>query len=194
MVDVFGLSIGLLLVLVVVALHFSSGTERTIPDDISQEVLERRAESVPETNFPEPMNRSIGGGAVPSGAVGSGGEAEGELAEGAEAAEEPSPAEIPDDEAETFEVTYEKEGETIDVMENQTLLEAGEDQGWDLPYACRQGQCVSCGGHVADGPSEDYLVHDGQEMLDENEIDDGYTLTCVAYPTADLTLETNETP
>lgn len=195
MVEVFGLSIGVLLVVMMVVLHFSSGTERSIPDDVSQSVLERRAESVPETNFPEPMNRSIGGGAAPAGAVGGGeGGAEGELAEGEASEGSASPADIPDDEAEVFEIEYEKEGETLEVPENQTLLEAGEEQGWDLPYACRAGQCLSCGGHVADGASEDYLTHDGQEMLSEDELGDGYTLTCVAYPTADLTLETNETP
>ncbi|EMA37636.1 2Fe-2S iron-sulfur cluster-binding protein [Halococcus hamelinensis] len=193
MVEVLGVAIGLLLVGVMVVLHFSSGTDRPIPDDISQSVLERRAASVPETDFPEPMNRSIGGGGAPAGAVG-GGEAEGELAEG-EATEAPSsPGEISDDEAEVFSVEYAKEGETLDVPENQTLLEAGEDQGWDMPYACRQGQCLSCGGHVADGPSEDYVVHDNQEMLEAEELDDGYTLTCVGYPKADLTLETRETP
>ncbi|EMA46781.1 2Fe-2S iron-sulfur cluster-binding protein [Halococcus saccharolyticus] len=194
MVEVVGLSIGLLAVLVMVALHFSPGTERVIPDDISQDILEHRAESVPETDFPEPMNRSIGGGAVPGSAVGGGGEAEGELAEGEDEEEEQSPSAIPDDEAESFEVEYVKEGETIEVKENETLLDAGEDEGWDLPYACRQGQCVSCGGQVTDGPSEDYVTHDGQEMLSEDELGDGYTLTCVAYPTADLTLETSETP
>lgn len=195
MVDAFGFGLGLVFTLVVVVLHFSKGTGQTIPDDISQEVLERRAESVPETEFPEPMNRSIGGGA-PAGAI-EGGEAGGELEEGqAEAEEEASsPAEISDDEAESFEVTYEKEGETIDVRENQTLLEAGEEQGWDLPYACRQGQCISCGGHVADGGnSEDYVIHDGNEMLGDEELSEGYTLTCVAYPTANLTLQTGESP
>lgn len=191
MVGVFGLSIGVLLVCVMVVLHFSSGTERAIPDDISQSVLERRAESVPETEFPEPMNRSIGGGGIASAAVG--GETEGELAEG-DGEEEPSPAEIPDDEAEIFEVEYTKEGETVEVPANQTLLEAGEDQGWDMPYACRQGQCLSCGGHVTDGPAEDFVVHDNQEMLEGSELDDGYVLTCVGYPKSDLTVETSETP
>ena len=194
MVEALGLSIGVLLVLMTVVLHLSSGTERPIPDDVSQSVLERRAESVPDTNFPEPMNRSIGGGGAPAGAIGGEGGAEGELAESEEAEESESPAAIPDDEAEVYEVEYEKEGETLEVPENQTLLEAGEEQGWDLPYACRAGQCLSCGGHVADGPSEDYLTHDGQEMLSEDEVGDGYTLTCVAYPTSDMTLETNETP
>jgi 2Fe-2S type ferredoxin len=193
MVDVFAASIGAFLTLVVVVLHFAKGTERAIPDDISEEVLERRAATVPETDFPEPMNRAIGGGGGAAAAVGAGGEAEGELEEGG-AEEAAGPGDIPEDEIEYFEIEYAKEGETIEVANNETLLEAGEDEGWDLPYACRQGQCVSCGGRVADGPSEDFLEHDNQEMLDDNELEQGYTLTCVAYPRAEFTLETNETP
>jgi len=195
MVDTLGIALGALLTFVVVALHFTKGTDYPVPDDISQEVLEHRAETVPETEFPEPMNRSIGGGgAVPAGAV-TEGEADGELGEGEAEAEEEDPSAIPDDEAEVYEVEYVKEGATIEVKENETLLEAGEEEGWDLPYACREGQCVSCGGQVTDGGnSEDYVSHHNQSMLGEAELDEGYTLTCVAYPQSDLTLETRETP
>lgn len=192
MVDPLGVALGVFLTLLVVVSHFFRGATWQVGEDISEQVLERRAATVPETEFPEPMNRSIGGGGV-AGAVVSG-EAEGELEEGAAEEESASPADIPDDEAEIFEIEYVKEGETIEVAENETLLEAGEDEGWDLPYACREGQCLSCGGHVVDGPSEDFLVHDGQEMLSEDELDDGYTLTCVAYPVADFSLETRESP
>lgn len=192
MVDAVGVTAGLVLTLLVVGLHFLRGPPWQATEDISQRVLEHRAATVPETDFPEPMNRSIGGGGVV--AIGAGG-AEGELEE-VEADEEAgeSPADIPDDEAEVFAVEYVKEGETLEVPENRTLLEAGEDAGWDLPFACREGQCLSCGGHVADGPAEDYVVHDGQEMLNEEELGEGYTLTCVAYPKADLSLETREAP
>jgi 2Fe-2S type ferredoxin len=195
MVETLGIALGALLTFVVVALHFTKGTDYPVPDDISQEVLEHRAETVPETEFPEPMNRSIGGGgAVPAGAV-TEGEADGELGEGEAEAEEEDPSAIPDDEAEVYEVEYAKEGATIEVKENETLLEAGEEEGWDLPYACREGQCVSCGGRVTDGGnSEDYVSHHNQSMLGEAELDEGYTLTCVAYPQSDLTLETRETP
>jgi len=31
-------------------------------------------------------------------------------------------------------------------------------------------------------------------MLEEAELDDGYTLTCVAYPTSDLSIESGEAP
>ncbi|MDS0293856.1 2Fe-2S iron-sulfur cluster-binding protein [Halogeometricum luteum] len=192
-ISLLGLGLGVTLTLLAVSLHFSRGTAWTPTADISQDVLERRASTVPETDFPEPMNRSIGGGGVAAGAVGEGeegGELEGEAEE-----ESTSPADIPEDEVEYFEVEYAKQGSTIEVANNQTLLEAGEDEGWDLPYACRQGQCVSCAGQVTSGGnSEDYVVHDNQQMLDDAEMDEGYTLTCVAYPKADLTLETGEAP
>ncbi|MFB6206162.1 MAG: 2Fe-2S iron-sulfur cluster-binding protein [Haloglomus sp.] len=195
MVEALAVALGAALTLVVVGIHFSKGTEKSIPDDIAQEVIERRAETVPETDFSEPMNRSIGGGGVAAIGGGAEGEAAGELGE-EEAEVDPSedPSVISDDEAEAFEVEYVKEGETIEVKENETLLEAGEDEGWDLPYACREGQCVSCGGHVTDGAADDYVIHSNNEMLGQEELDNGYVLTCVAYPTADLALETSETP
>ena len=194
MVDAVGLGIGITFTLAAVVLHVSKGTEWQPGEDIVDEVLEQRASTVPETDFPEPMNRSIGGGAAGAGAVTGDMETEGELeeVEGDEVSDDPSS--IPDDEAETYEVEFAKEGDTIEVKENTTLLEAGEEEGWDLPYACREGQCISCGGQITNGPAEDYVEHHTNQMLGEEELGDGYTLTCVAYPTADLTLETNESP
>ena len=189
-----GLGVAGGIVLLAVALHFAKGTGWEPTADIASDVLEQRAETVPETEFPEPMNRSIGGGAIPAGAVG-GAAGEGELEEGDDEEEEWTPADISEDEVEYFEVEFLKEGETIELANNQTILDQGEEHGWDLPYACRQGQCVSCAGHITDGgSSEDYVVHDGQEMLDDGELDDGYTLTCVAYPKTDFAIETGEAP
>lgn len=195
MVDPVAVGFAAGLVLVLVVLHFSKGTGWTPTADIADEVLQRRAETVAETDFPEPMNRSIGGGGAAPTAVGAAGE-EGELEEG-EAEEEgaASPADIPEDEVEFFEVEFVKQGETIELANNRTILEQGEDNGWDLPYACRQGQCVSCSGRITSGGNaEDYVVHDNQQMLDENELGEGYTLTCVAYPKADFAIETSEAP
>jgi 2Fe-2S type ferredoxin len=193
-INVVGLSMGVLLTLIAVALHYSKGTGWQSTPDISQEVLDRRAETVPETDFAEPMNRSIGGGAAAAVAAGSAAEGA-ELEEGGEeTVEETGPADIPEDEVEYFEVEFVKEGETIEVANNKTILESGEDHGWDLPYACRQGSCVSCAGQIQDGPSEEYVVHDNQQMLDEGELDDGYTLTCVAYPRGSFSIETGKAP
>ncbi len=194
MVDLVAFGLGATIVLSFVAIHFARGTEWQASEDISQELLDRRASTVPETDFPEPMNRSIGGG---GGAVAAVGGAEGEEAAELEGEDDDGfdPSAITDDEVEYFEVEFEKEGETIELANNKTVLEQGEDAGMDLPYACRQGQCVSCAGHITSGGnSEDYVRHDNQQMLDDGELDEGYTLTCVAYPISDFTIETGEAP
>jgi 2Fe-2S type ferredoxin len=182
---------GLVMTIIAVLVHYSEGTGWEPAEDISQQVLERRAKSVPETDFPEPMNRSIGGGAAP-GAI-AGGETEGELAEGEEE-ESFDPDALSDDEIEVYEIDFAKEGQTIEVANNETLLDAGEDEGWDLPYACRQGQCLSCAGHIEDGPAEDYIRHTQNDTLNDEEMEKGYCLTCTACPTASFTLETDESP
>ncbi|WP_162415075.1 2Fe-2S iron-sulfur cluster-binding protein [Haloarcula salina] len=194
MVELVGLAGGAVLTLIVVALHYAKGTGWEAPEDISQEVLEQRAASVPETDFPEPYNRSIGGGgaaAIPAG------DAEGELGEGEEAEEADEgfdPDTIADDEVEYYEIEFAKEGETIEVANNETILEAGEEEGWDLPYACREGQCISCAGHIDDGPAEDYIRHSNNDSLMDDDMEEGYCLTCVAYPTSEFTIETGESP
>lgn len=179
---------------VLVVLHFVRGAGWDPAPDMAQEVLERRASTVPETDFPEPYNRGIGGGGAPAAVGGAEGE-EGELEEGEGGeAETSGPGDIPEDEVEYFEVEFVKEGETVELPNNEPILDAGEEHGFDLPYACRQGQCVSCSGKITDGPAEDFVIHDNQEMLDDNELEEGYTLTCVAYPRAEFSLETSEAP
>lgn len=176
--------------LVLVSSLRGTGWEPTT--DISDDVIERRAAAVPETDFPEPGNRAIGGGggggAIPAGEGGDGGELDDGSAVSA------GPGDIPEDEIEYYEVEFVKQGETIELANNETILDQGEETGWDLPYACRQGQCVSCAGHITDGPSEDYIEHDNQQMLEDAELDDGYTLTCVAYPRDSFSIETGEAP
>lgn len=196
MVDPVSVAVGAALALAVVVIHYSSGTGWEPTEDISQDVLEKRAAAVPETDFPEPYNRSVGGGA-PAGAIPAGG-AEGELAEGEEAEEEEDggfdPDAIAEDEVEYYEVEFAKEGETIEVANNETVLDAGEDEGCDLPYACREGQCVSCAGQIQDGASGDFIRHSNNEALFEDDMEEGYCLTCVAYPTDGFTIETGEQP
>jgi len=192
MVDLVAFSIAASVVGLLVVLHYANGTGWESSGDISQDILEQRASTVPETSFPEPMNRSIGGGggavAIEGGAEGG----EGELEEAEP--EKQSPADMPEDEVEYFDIELAKEGETIEVASNETLLDKAEDEGFDLPYACRQGQCVSCAGHIPDGPAEDHVIHHEQETFTDAEMEEGYTLTCVAYPISDFTLETGEAP
>lgn len=195
MVDVFALGVAALITAVAVFFSYLPGRGWEASEDITAEVLERRRAMTPETDFPEPMSRAIGAGGGGAVAAVGGAEGEGELeGEDAAAAEETGPADIPEDEVEYFEVEFVKQGETIELANNETILDQGEEHGWDLPYACRQGQCVSCCGQITDGPAEDFVVHDNQQMLEEPELEDGYTLTCVAYPRDSFSIETGESP
>lgn len=192
MVQTLGVALGAGFAIVAVLLHYVRGTGWEPTEDISTEVLERRAAAVPETDFPEPMNRAIGGGGTPLPAE----TAEGELAEAEENEKDTGfdPAEITEEEVEYYEIEFEKEGETIEVPNNETILEAGEEEGWDLPYSCREGQCLSCGGHVEDGSATEYVRHSNNDTLSEEEMEQGYCLTCTAYPTSAFSIETSETP
>lgn len=192
MVNTLGVLLGAGFALVAILLHDLQGTGWKPTEDISAEVLKRRAASVPETEFPEPMNRSIGGGGVALSEEG----AEGELGDADESEADVGfdPTAIAEDDVEYYEITYEKEGETVEVANNETLLEAGEEEDWDLPYSCRQGQCLSCGGHIEDGPADEFVKHSNNDTLSEDEMDNGFCLTCTAYPTTDFTIVTSETP
>ena len=178
--------------LFIVLIGTVKGTGWEPTTDISDEVLERRASTVPETEFPEPGNRAVGGGGGGGAIPAAGDGEEGELEAGGTVSS--GPGDIPEDEVEYFEVEFVKQGQTVELSNDKPILDQGEDEGWDLPYACRQGQCVSCAGQITDGPSEDFVEHDNQQMLEEAEIDDGYTLTCVAYPRDSFSIETGEAP
>ncbi|MFP4590827.1 MAG: 2Fe-2S iron-sulfur cluster-binding protein [Halobacteriales archaeon] len=180
---------------VLVAVHLTRGVGWRAREDLSDAILDHRASTLAETDYPEPMSRAPGaGGPAAVGAPAEGAEGELEEGEAETTAADEGPWSVADDEAEVFEIEYTKEGQTLEVPENQTLLEAGEEEGWDLPFACREGQCLSCGGHIVDGPADDFVVHHNQQMLESPELEDGYVLTCCAYPQGDFSLETGETP
>lgn len=98
-------------------------------------------------------------------------------------------AEAGDDEEDVHDVELLHNGETVSlsVPEDEYILDAAEEAGYDLPYSCRQGQCTSCVGTMIDG---DIDQSDGT-ALDPMQQDDGFALLCIAYPKSDCRIETD---
>ena len=77
-------------------------------------------------------------------------------------------------------ITSEEETQTIETTTKQTLLDAALSNDIDVPYSCQGGVCCSCIGKIRSGSAQ---MKNNQVLTDE-EIQEGLVLTCQAYPTS----------
>jgi ring-1,2-phenylacetyl-CoA epoxidase subunit PaaE len=85
-------------------------------------------------------------------------------------------------------VTLILDGEEVsfEMSRDEVVLDVALSKGIDVPYSCQGGVCLTCMGKVEEGKAE--MIEN--QLLSEEEINDGCLLTCQAVPKSE-TLKIN---
>ena len=76
-------------------------------------------------------------------------------------------------------IIYKDQEHEFQMPEGQSILDAALENGIKIPYSCTSGICTACIGTCVEG-KVDFST---SQALSQNEIQKGYVLTCVGFPT-----------
>jgi ferredoxin len=88
-----------------------------------------------------------------------------------------------------YTVEFAGTGESIEVSDTQTILNACLEEGIAQEYSCRVGMCLACSARILEGE----VTQPAARGLTDEEAEE-YALTCMARPQSDLTLDRGEYP
>ena len=74
------------------------------------------------------------------------------------------------------------------VSSGRTVLDAALDAGADVPFACKGAVCCTCRAKVLEGSAEMEMNY----ALMDDEVADGYILTCQSHPTSERLVVSSE--
>ena len=85
-------------------------------------------------------------------------------------------------------VTLILDGEKVsfEMSRDEVVLDVALSKGIDVPYSCQGGVCLTCMGKIEEGKAD--MIEN--QLLSEDEINDGCLLTCQAVPKSE-TLKIN---
>jgi len=75
---------------------------------------------------------------------------------------------------------YDEEAE-ITVSPDLSILQAAMEAGLDPPFSCQLGACATCKAKLKSGN----VIMDEHDALTDEEINEGWVLTCQAHPLTD---------
>lgn len=81
-------------------------------------------------------------------------------------------------------VTIELDG-TVDAVAHHpgtTILQTARQMGMAPPYSCESGSCATCMARLVEGTATMYV----NNALDDDEVEEGWVLTCQAVPTSSV--------
>lgn len=77
-------------------------------------------------------------------------------------------------------------GVTLEVAEDETILDAAERAGHTLPVGCREGRCITCAARLLRG---EVAQDERATALRPEQEERGYVLLCVARPRSEVVVE-----